>query len=640
LKSLTLKSDLREPWILLCLLVIPLLLSLPCFLGYSWAAGDLLRQFYPWKELGRQAILAGRLPLWNPYVYCGMPLLGNFQSGLAYPPHFVFYFLPFTFALGWHLLFHFFLSGLGFYALCRALGISEGPALIAALSWQGNAFLLARVEFMSALSAYAWTPWILWSFAAGRGLALSACLIGLQVLSGYPLELAYCLLASLILVSMQKRESFLRLSGAWILGLSAGALQLFPGLELLKRSSRLAGGQDAKVTELLHPQHVVTWILPFEAQIWQMAFSISLPVIVLVLFARGKNTILALIYIILGLGLSFGLGANFVPNRHPALALIYCAMGLALLAGQGAQTLAKRLSPGIILLLASLILIQALLPWLWRSTLLSNTVFRPSPTAQFLKIKMEPNSRILLSPAVQEEVNSVGQNSDQAWGRFAEWLQANSSAPSGIHDANGYDPLAPGAIVNYLNAAAFPVFAKESQILDLLGVEALVDWDSKAGRFTPAISRRPHPPLRTLLVEDAAADLLSLDTPIVPDAIHADRIDALSKRSQVWKLSFQEESPELLKIHLPEHHPAGWVFLNDTYYPGWQAQTDGEATSIHEALGAFRAVKVSETTRDVLMQYRPGSFFLGATLSLLAWLLIACLGWATRCQSPEFGREI
>src|SRR3954452_22660917 len=70
---------------LLFLLLIPLFVAWPCFTGLTYAQGDLQLQFFPWKELDRQAALAGRMPLWNPTVYCGMPLLANFQSGLLYP---------------------------------------------------------------------------------------------------------------------------------------------------------------------------------------------------------------------------------------------------------------------------------------------------------------------------------------------------------------------------------------------------------------------------------------------------------------------------------------------------------------------------------------------------------------------------
>ena len=113
--------------VLLALSLLPLALSLPCFFGLTWAAGDLIRQFGPWKELGRQALAAGHLPLWNPTVFCGMPLAGNFQSGLFYPLHFYFYFLPFSTGLGIHLGIHVFLSGLGFYVWPAASNVRALP---------------------------------------------------------------------------------------------------------------------------------------------------------------------------------------------------------------------------------------------------------------------------------------------------------------------------------------------------------------------------------------------------------------------------------------------------------------------------------------------------------------------------------
>src|SRR5688572_15289025 len=47
--------------------------------------GDLYLYFYPMQEFVRQSLLDGQIPLWNPYVLCGQPLVGNPQSWVFYP---------------------------------------------------------------------------------------------------------------------------------------------------------------------------------------------------------------------------------------------------------------------------------------------------------------------------------------------------------------------------------------------------------------------------------------------------------------------------------------------------------------------------------------------------------------------------
>ena len=66
---------------LLALLVLAGLTSslyLPALLGSVRLAGfDTLNNFYPWKHFLAEQVRQGRLPLWNPYVFSGMPFAGD-----------------------------------------------------------------------------------------------------------------------------------------------------------------------------------------------------------------------------------------------------------------------------------------------------------------------------------------------------------------------------------------------------------------------------------------------------------------------------------------------------------------------------------------------------------------------------------
>lgn len=46
---------------------------------------DGILQTLPWRLLAIESFKAGNLPLWNPYVICGMPLLANLQVAILYP---------------------------------------------------------------------------------------------------------------------------------------------------------------------------------------------------------------------------------------------------------------------------------------------------------------------------------------------------------------------------------------------------------------------------------------------------------------------------------------------------------------------------------------------------------------------------
>src|SRR5439155_8064951 len=66
---------------------------------------DILAEHFP-----NQAVLnaclreaPSRLPVWNPYLFCGCPLLADPQMQSCYPPAAVFRFWGYPTALGWFL---------------------------------------------------------------------------------------------------------------------------------------------------------------------------------------------------------------------------------------------------------------------------------------------------------------------------------------------------------------------------------------------------------------------------------------------------------------------------------------------------------------------------------------------------------
>src|SRR4051812_20509577 len=55
--------------------------------------GDLVTQFFPYHALVSREIKQGRLPLWNPNVHSGEPLVGSTQAGIFYPPNALYFFM-------------------------------------------------------------------------------------------------------------------------------------------------------------------------------------------------------------------------------------------------------------------------------------------------------------------------------------------------------------------------------------------------------------------------------------------------------------------------------------------------------------------------------------------------------------------
>ncbi|MEZ4668647.1 MAG: YfhO family protein [Anaerolineae bacterium] len=82
----------------------------------------------------------------------------------------------------------------------------------------------------------------------------------------------------------------------------------------------------------------------------------------------------------------------------------------------------------------------------------------------------------------------------------------------------------------------------------------------------------------------------------------------------------------------------GVLVLSDQYYPGWEAQVDGQSTEIVRAFTAFRAVCAPPGDHTITFAYRPLSLLIGAALSGLGWLLMGIVGvvaWQQKRTQPN-----
>ena len=66
----------------------------------------------------------------------------------------------------------------------------------------------------------------------------------------------------------------------------------------------------------------------------------------------------------------------------------------------------------------------------------------------------------------------------------------------------------------------------------------------------------------------------------------------------------------------------GFVFLSDTYYPGWKATIDGKKTRLYRANYCFRAVKVEKGDHLIEMRFLPKSFVIGLAGSIISLIFI------------------
>jgi type IV secretory pathway VirB3-like protein len=252
---------------------------------------DLVLQNLAWKRLIVKSLQAGELPLWNPFLFTGVPFLAAGQHSALYPFSVLFYVLPLTRAYGLFMVLQLWLAGAFMYLFVRVLRQGRFPALIAGITYQLCAFFLVSVVHPMIVAAGAWLPLLLVAIElmirkqeegdptpqeALWPVLLGAVALGLHVLAGHPeilfytlVVMAYYAVARLAMLWHRGRawQPVLRLA-AWLvfmvaLGLSLGAIQLIPMVELARTSFREGFVTYADVVSWAYPpRQIITFLVP------------------------------------------------------------------------------------------------------------------------------------------------------------------------------------------------------------------------------------------------------------------------------------------------------------------------------------------------------------------------------------------
>lgn len=168
------------------------------------AAGDGLLEFYPLRVVFMDMIKEGLLPLWNPYMFIGFPLMASIQPGAFYPPNYLL--LPFSpesaFNLG--IFIHIFLSGYFTFLYIRLISGRDLPAVMAGIGFAFLGFIATHLHQPPIQATAIWLPLILYFIeklritSEARYSIYAGIAIAFQVYAGHPATL----LQSSMLISL------------------------------------------------------------------------------------------------------------------------------------------------------------------------------------------------------------------------------------------------------------------------------------------------------------------------------------------------------------------------------------------------------------------------------------------------------
>ena len=214
--------------------------------------GDPLNDFYPKISLINKLLKSGKVPLWNPFILGGTPLLATFQSAIFYPLNLIFTFFNIGSAMTYSILLHLFLGGLFMFLFLRSLKLNRFSSFFGSLVFIFNNYIIGYLQWSVFIHTIIWLPLALflvnkiiekkeWKYSLFLGLVF-----GIQILAGelelffYSLFFIVCYLIFRIIST--KEKDYIKLSFIFLVAvlfsICLGAIHLLPAAEFANLSGR------------------------------------------------------------------------------------------------------------------------------------------------------------------------------------------------------------------------------------------------------------------------------------------------------------------------------------------------------------------------------------------------------------------
>ena len=233
-------------------------------LGVPGGVSDMLEQAYQLRKFGIDEIRSGRgFPLWNPFVYGGLPFLSVLPGPVFYPSSVLYLVMPLSRAIGWTFVLHTALAGGFAWLAARSLGLGRWASATAGVAFMFTGFVVSTLYgghdgrmFAMVLIPAAFAllergldsgrvGWFL-----GLGLVVACQIFTPHVQLMYFSSLALSLYAVLRIIPRwqgEGRRVALRLFGflvlAFVVAAAIGSVQLLPTIHILDVAVRGGTGE-------------------------------------------------------------------------------------------------------------------------------------------------------------------------------------------------------------------------------------------------------------------------------------------------------------------------------------------------------------------------------------------------------------
>ncbi len=538
--------------------------------------------FQPLRFFTAEQVLTGRIPFWNPYSASGEPWFANPQTGVFYPPAWLFLILPFEPAYMLFLLVHLVILGWGAYLLF-ARSASQGAALAGAAALMFSGPVLSLLAVQNNLATLAWIPLALWCAAEGawrRG----GIVLALAFLGGEPF---FAALAALLYVCVRRNRDVL---GTGLIAFGLSAVQLLPFLDYVSTSDRAGGMDDALI--LRESMSFGDWLRVAVPGATHQQFIpvVYMGMVVLVLALIGSTTArrsratrawlaLLAVSILISLGPHLLTQLPLTLFRYPARLVPIAALAIAALAVAGWERVRpNRRWVDLVLVLA---VVADLLPR--AATLLQTAAFRRDVVPYPLQIGTR--GKVLRFGEVDPQHRSA-------------WMSGYLNLYERRFDAFTAAPLASERYLRmYRQLLEHPTF------------------DNFANAGIVHIITQYELPSPWFAVASAENVWVYENRQAFPMAAHFSP-GSRALRHASWTV---DTSSARVSVNAPRD---GVLVLRQQAARGWKVTVDGVPAQALVIDGLFRGVDVRAGRHEVVWMYDPPLFFSGCVMTIITLLAL------------------
>jgi hypothetical protein len=251
------------------------LYSDPLFFRRNFGGRDLTAYNLAMEKSVHDAWSRGRLPVWQPEISGGRPLLPNPNAGALYPVRALLAPLPLPLAVRISPVLHWMAAGIGMIVFALSLKRSRLAAWLAGVTYAFSGVAVGEVFSPHIQPGLTLLPWIVWAAQRRSGssasrLLLLSFLLALDMLAADIFTITLAVACAALWIALEEDSghslrAFGRLGLAIVLALLAAAPQIVATALWIPLTNRAVLGM--KLGEVLlfsiHPWRLVEFIIPF-----------------------------------------------------------------------------------------------------------------------------------------------------------------------------------------------------------------------------------------------------------------------------------------------------------------------------------------------------------------------------------------